>query len=202
LTAIAGATQVLQAGAKENPAERDRFLEHIDRHTTRLTRIARGLLSLARAQSGEPLRLDFAELSPLLEELAREAEPADEVTIEVSCASDLAALCEPDLLREALAALVDNAVDHTQAGTVHLAATEEAGRVTVEVADTGSGILPEHRGRLFEPFYRPQASGNGFGLGLAIASQAVEAMGGTLEIAEAEVGSLFTIRLPSARVVT
>jgi signal transduction histidine kinase len=195
--------QVLQSGAKESPADRDRFLAHIERHAARLSRIARGLLVLARAQSGETVRVEFVELAPLLDELASEARPAEGVTLQVACEPGVAALSDRDLLHEAVAALIDNAVEHTREGRIDVRAGEDNGRVAVEVRDTGPGVLPEHRARLFEPFYRPTASGDGFGLGLAIAAQAIEAMRGELvaDQPDGERGTRFTIRLPSARVV-
>jgi two-component system, OmpR family, phosphate regulon sensor histidine kinase PhoR len=201
LTGIASAVQVLQSGAKEDPVKRDRFLDHIERHTDRLTRVARGLLALARAQSGEPMRLDFVDIRPLFDELAAEATPADDVSIAVDCPVDLAAFCEPDLTHEAVAALLDNAVRHTHHGTIELVGREVEHRVSLEVRDTGPGILPEHRPRLFEPFYRPEETSNGFGLGLAIAAQAIKAMDGEILVTDANPGTRFTIRLPSARVI-
>jgi signal transduction histidine kinase len=201
LTGIASAVQVLQSGAKESADDRDRFLAHIERHTERLTRIARGLLVLARAQSGEAMRLEFVELLPLVEELADGVEVRDGVELVVDCPRGLAAFCEPDLIHEALGAIVDNAVEHTVHGSIALSAREAEDIVAIEVRDTGGGILPEHLPRLFEPFYRPDSSGTGFGLGLAIASQAVAAMDGELRVEDAEGGTRFTIRLPSAKVI-
>ncbi len=203
LTGITTAVEVLQSGAKEVPEDRDRFLEHIERQGARLTRMARGLLVLARAQSGEQLlRLEFVELLPLLESLAASAEPAPGVTVETSCPPSLAALAEPNLVHEALAALVDNAVAHTREGNVRLIAHEAGGRVEIDVLDNGPGILPEHQSRVFEPFYRALELGDGFGLGLAIAAQAAAAMDGELRAAaNPGGGTTFSIRLPSARVM-
>ena len=71
LTTIIGAVEVLQAGAKEDPAERDRFLGHIERESGRLARLARAMLTLARAHSGqEQPRVEAVELAPLLREVA------------------------------------------------------------------------------------------------------------------------------------
>jgi PAS domain S-box-containing protein len=200
LTGIATAVEVLQSGAKNVPDERDRFLGHLEAHSRRLTRIARGLLVLARAQSGETMRLEFVELRPLLAELVQETTPQQGVKLSVECDPSLAALAERDLAREALAAIVENAVEHTYEGSIQLAAAENDGLVRISVTDSGGGILPEHRDRIFEPFYRP-AEGSGFGLGLAIAAQAVRAMDGELFIEDAPGGSRFTVRLPSARIL-
>jgi len=202
LTGITSAVEVLQSGAKESPADRDRFLSHVEQHAARLTRMAHGLLVLARAQAGEVVRLDFVELRPLLEALAAAADPAPEVAVEVSCPTSLAALADGDLLREALASMVENAVTHTHEGSIVLRAFDGDGRVTIQVSDTGAGILPEHLNRIFEPFYRGDGTGQGFGLGLAIAAQALRAMDGELLVmGDPGGGTTFSVRLPSARIV-
>jgi two-component system, OmpR family, phosphate regulon sensor histidine kinase PhoR len=197
LTSIATAIEVLQSGAKEDPAARDRFLSHIDEHAHRLVRIARSLLVLARAQSGEPLRFDSIRIAPLLAELVAETTAAPGVDIVVDCDPQLETFGERDLMQEALSALVDNAVQHTREGTIRVAATASNGHVSITVTDDGGGILPEHRKRIFEPFYRPIATPGGYGLGLAIAAQAIRAMDGDLAAEEAERGARFRITLPS-----
>lgn len=202
LTGIATAVEVLQGGAKDSPEDRDRFLGHLEVHAQRLIRIARGLLVLARAQSGEHLRLEFIELRPLFEELAAQSQPRPGVEISIDCDPALAVLAERDLVHETLAALVDNAVEHTRDGTIELSAAETNGRIAISVTDTGGvGVLPEHRERIFEPFYRPEASGKGFGLGLAIAAQATKAMDGELTVEDADRGARFTVRLMSGRIL-
>jgi PAS domain S-box-containing protein len=203
LAAVTAAIDVLQAGAKDDPQARDRFLDHIAAHAGRMTRLTRGLLVLSRAQAGaQPLRLDLVELRPLLDRLTSQLEPPDGVIVETECPTGLAALGEPDLIEETVWALLDNAVAHTDHGAVRVAAAEVDWQTLIEVSDSGAGILPEHRGRIFEPFYRPWQDGRGFGLGLAIARQAVEAMDGTIEVAGATGGGTrFVVRLPSARLV-
>src|SRR5205823_11056801 len=84
LTTIIGAIEVLQAGAKEDPAERDRFLAHIEREAGRLARLARAMLTLARAHSGQELpRVEAVELGPLLREVAAGLHPHAGVTVDV-----------------------------------------------------------------------------------------------------------------------
>lgn len=198
LTAIATAVEVLQAGAKNVPAERDRFLEHVETHSQRLIRIARGLLVLARAQTGEPMELEVVPIRPLLDELAAEARPRPGVEVSVECGPALSAFGVRDLTHEALAALVENAIEYTKDGAIRLTACTHAGTVAISVTDTGPGVPLEHRERIFEPFFRPTAEGNGFGLGLAIAGQAVRAMDGDLTVDDVGDGARFTIRLASA----
>ena len=202
LAGITAAVETLQAGAKERRAERDRFLAHVETHAARLTRIARGLLVLARAQMGEQVRIDLVELQPLLEQVAAAATPRDGVVVRVECTPGLAAVAAPDLLHEALAALVENAVAHTYDGAIRLAASAHDGRVALAVMDSGPGILPEFRERIFDPFYRVGDDGRGYGLGLAIAAQAVEAMDGEIEVSGAPgEGTTFTMTLRGATVV-
>jgi signal transduction histidine kinase len=199
LTAIAAAVEVLRAGAKDDPVERDRFLGHLERHTSRLTRVARGLLLLARAQSGEELRVGPVELKPVLDQLAAETVAGDEVEITAACGPGVLALAERDLLHEALAALVDNAVEHTVAGGVRLAAAEDAGEVEITISDTGPGIPAAERDRIFEPFFTARGGSDRFGLGLAVTAQAVHTMRGSIRLADSDSGTTFVVRLPRAR---
>ena len=202
LAGIMAAIETLQAGAKERPEDRDRFLTHLETHAARLTRIARGLLVLARAQAGEQLRVDLVQLEPLLAEAVAAADPRAGVAVEAHCEQGLAAVASPELLQETLAALVENAVSHTHAGSIQLSAATQNGSVAVSVTDTGGGILPEFRERVFEPFYRVGDDGRGHGLGLAIAAQAVQAMGGSIEVSGAPgSGTTFTVTLRSGNVL-
>jgi two-component system, OmpR family, phosphate regulon sensor histidine kinase PhoR len=202
LAGIAAAVETLQAGAKEIPEQRDRFLGHVETHADRLSRLARGLLTLARMEMGEPVMVEFVELAPLLDRLTGEAQPPGDVDVVARCPNGLAAIASPDLLREALASLLDNALQHTREGEVSLTAAQENGRVTLSVADAGPGILPEFLDRVFEPFFRLSPSGDGYGLGLAIAAQAVRAMRGEITVSSSVgEGTIFTVTLPSATVV-
>ena len=86
LTTIIGAVEVLQAGAKDDPSQRDRFLGHIEREAGRLARLARALLTLARAHSGqEQPRAEPVELAPLLREVADSLRPHEGVAVEIAC---------------------------------------------------------------------------------------------------------------------
>ncbi len=75
--------------------------------------------------------------------------------------------------------------------------TDAAGRAIIEIADTGSGIAPEHVSRIFDPFFTTKAVGEGTGLGLAICRTIVVSMGGEIEVDTAP-GTTFRVRLPRA----
>jgi PAS domain S-box-containing protein len=198
LAAITSAVEVLQAGAKDTP-DRDLFLKHIEREASRLGRIVRALLTLARAQTRvEPPRMDLIELCPMLERIADRMEPMEGVELVVECPIDLAVLANPDLLEQAVSNVVRNAVKHTTEGSIRLSGSSMNEHVAIRVTDTGSGISGEVLPRVFDRFYHADAKPEGFGLGLAIVDAAVDAMRGRLDV-ESTVGrgTTITITLPS-----
>jgi signal transduction histidine kinase len=100
--------------------------------------------------------------------------------------------------------LVANAARYTTEGLIEIAVTQpREDLVEIEVRDTGSGIPPEHASQVFDRFYRGgERGGDGFGLGLAIARQAVEALGGGVElVSRPGAGTLARVTLAAARVV-
>ncbi len=109
----------------------------------------------------------------------------------------------PDQMGRVWLNLVGNAVQYTPAGgRVTVALDEQGGWAVGTVADTGIGIAPEDRGRIFEEFYRtPQArerEPRGTGLGLPLVKRIVEGHGGTIAVESAlGQGSRFTFRLPA-----
>ena len=205
LAAIVGAVEVLQAGAKDDAEERERFLAHLERQCRRLERLTDALLTLARVQTrSEAPRLEIVELCPLLEEIARALHPVPRVSVEVDCPGEIAAFANRALLEEAIVNLSANAMKYTLRGTVTLAAAEsEPGFVEVAVRDTGRGMKAGDRKRAVERFYRgdDEAKG-GFGLGLAIVAAAADAMGARLEIESApRRGTTVRMTLRAARVL-
>src|SRR5579864_6096449 len=184
LTTIIGAVEVLQAGAKNDAQERDRFLTHIEREAERLARLARALLTLARAHAGqERPRFDAVPLAALLQDLADGTRTGDGVVVAVECPPDLEANVNRDLLEQALRNLADNAVKHTPSGRIVLRAYAAGSAVNVEVEDTGVGMSAETQQHVFDRFYRGQdCDAEGFGLGLAIVRQTVRTLGGHIEL--------------------
>jgi signal transduction histidine kinase len=186
LAAITSAIERLQAGARDVPEKRDRFLGHIQQESTRLNRLASSLLMLARAQTREeaPRREEIA-VRALLEELFAGIEVAEGVDVVVDCPAGLVVSSNRDLLEHALLNLASNAARHTVSGRIRVVARlEDGGSTSIEVEDTGAGIRPEELDRLFDRFYRgpTEEKRSGFGLGLPITKEAVEALGGRIEI--------------------
>ena len=219
LSVIAGAVEMLQAGAKDEPEERDRFLEHIATESSRLGRLARALLLLARAESrAETIRLEPLPLLPLLEDAAASMTARPGVAVEVDCPPELAVEAQAELAEQIVANLAANAAKVTEQGRIVLRGRGLSGNtrrrlhggepeaevpaspaperewVAIEVEDTGPGIDPERREAVFERFY-----GEGFGLGLAIVRQAVRVLGGRVELdSEPGAGTVVRVVLPRA----
>ncbi len=182
VAAIASAVEALELGARDEPAERDRFIGLIGRQAHRLTRLTRSLLVLARAQTREEgMRLVPVELRPFLERVAAE-EPSARVRVEGVEA--LVALAQPDVLDQVVANLVANAIKHAPDGEVVLRTSRNGGgSAVIEVTDRGPGIPAELRARVFDRFYADGGPArDGFGLGLAIARDSAIAMRGRLEL--------------------
>lgn len=198
IAAITSAIEVLQQGAKDRRAERERFLDHIEHASERLTRLTQALLILARAQMGdERPRSEIVPLEPLLKSIA--ATFHGEATIEVSCAPDLAVIANEPLLEQAILNLGQNALKHAS-GRIVLSGEREDGTVMIQVRDEGPGIHPDDTALVFDRFYRRDETA-GFGLGLAIVREAVEALGGGLELDSGPGGTRVSITLPGARLL-
>jgi heavy metal sensor kinase len=206
LTAIRSVGEVGLREARTPAAYRDTIGSMLE-ETDRLTTLVESLLFLSRADSGRTLA--GPERIPLLafssEVAGHLAVLADErrQRIEVEGDASLEAHADPVLLRPALVNVVDNAIKHSPQGAairIVVAATSDT-EVVIAVQDSGPGIPPEHRDRVFERFYRVDEGRardrGGSGLGLAIARWAVEANGGAVEL-ESEMGrgSTFRLRLP------
>jgi signal transduction histidine kinase len=109
----------------------------------------------------------------------------------------------PEKLQRVLFNLIQNAIRHTPAdGSVTVRAQARDGAVEIEVTDTGDGITPADRERVFEPFFRGGAdaarTSSGAGLGLAISRAIVEAHGGRIWLEGGGGGTRVRVRLPAA----
>jgi len=105
-------------------------------------------------------------------------------------------------LEQILVNLLDNAVKYTPAGGRVTVLTDGTGSsVLLSVLDTGPGIEPRHRGRIFERFYRADAGrareDGGTGLGLAIVKHLAQAQGGQVGVESGQGGSRFWVKLPA-----
>ncbi len=172
-----------------------------------LNHLVDDLRTLSLADAGE-LTLNKIALAPgeCLERVAAaNAELAAQrgIRLEVQIAPDLPLVnADRERLVQVLANLVSNALRYTpDGGTITLSGASDGGQVLLRVADTGTGIAPEHLPHVFNRFYRadPARSATGeSGLGLAIAKSLVELQGGAIQ-AQSVVGqgTTFTVALPA-----
>lgn len=164
----------------------------------RMKRMLGRLRSLAHADEDVPLRTELIDLAELTADVVRAyAAPAATSGVELvtDVGTDSHVNADKDLLREAVANLVDNAVRVSPPGAhVTLSVDRGSAGPVIAVADEGPGIEEDRLPRLFERFQR---SDSGSGLGLAIARRVVERHGGTIRVKTARgAGSTFTIELP------
>ena len=195
LSAISSAVEVLQHGAKDSDVDRDRFLEIVERQTTRLTRLVRSLLMLARAQtSAEAVRLEPVPLAPLVKELVASLDdPSARAEL---CCEEVEVVAHPELLRQALENLTANALKHAHGEGLAVRVKHVSDdRVRIEVADRGPGMTSGEAEMVLDRFYRAgAANGEGFGLGLSIVREVVRVMDGMLAI-DSQVGEGTTVSI-------
>ncbi|NJL16147.1 MAG: hypothetical protein HC938_02050 [Nitrospira sp.] len=175
----------------------------------RLIALTRPLLTLAKFTSSKPpVNLVPLALEPLIQEIVDELMLlADDrqITLRFEPHPVPAVLGDAQWLKQALINLLDNALQYTPAsGSVTIRLQTVNQEVSVAVEDTGHGIEPEHIPHLFERFYRTDwaraKDTAGTGLGLPIVKEIMEAHGGGISVtSEVNIGSVFTLRLPTLR---
>lgn len=196
-------TQVAFARRTGEAAERAEALAGAEESTRRLARLAAQLLTLSRAEPGSRRPrdedIDLAQSArQVLEGLAHLAVERD---IDLGLDVNAPAVTRGDgaMMREAVVNLVENALRYTpKGGTVTVTVDGTAGEAVLVVEDSGPGIAPEERDKVFERFYRvPGTPGEGSGIGLSIVREVVDGAGGTLSLGTAAAGGLrVEMRLP------
>ena len=201
LTAIRGHVEALREGIAQDEETREASLRVIGAETDRLTRLVGDVLDLARIDAHQfTLEEEEVELRRLLEQAYESfGEEARRRGIEYECSLDADPVLETDGDRvlQIVSNLLDNAFAWTpDGGRIDLGLSKTNGTIAVSVSDTGPGIGPEERERIFRPFW--SRAGEGTGLGLPIARELANALGGELTL-ESQVGkgSRFELRLPS-----
>ena len=214
LTAIRGYVETLLHTPPTDPQVSTQFLEIIERHSERLSRLTEDLLTLSDLESGKiqlsPQPLDVSQLIQRVFEVFRDQAIKKGVTLTQRLEPGIARLLgDLDRLQQLFINLVDNAIKYTPSGgevslTASLITAQNgAGQIEIAVADTGPGISERDLPRLTERFYRVDKARSrhlgGTGLGLAIVKHIVQAHRGELEIDSLiNKGTTVRIRLPIA----
>ena len=202
LTVIRGNVALLREIPDLSEEERTAALRDIAAESERMSRLVSDMLALARADAGQTVRRERVDLNAIAADVCRQA-PYFNALVEVKLAAaseDVCVLGDPDLLRQLVLILVDNALKYTPAGgSVTVGTQSEMHAVRLIVQDTGIGMREADIANAFNRFYqadRARHSG-GFGLGLSIAKWIVEAHGADLDIKSApDQGTTVTVRLP------
>jgi PAS domain S-box-containing protein len=209
LAAISGWLYTLLDGeAGQLAEEQRRYLAIIQRNSDRLARLVGDLLLLGQIESGrlslELADVDLAQIARDTADLLSGQAAAKRITLTVSAAAPAVMRGDPARLGQVLDNLVTNAIKFTpEEGNVRISVENAGGRCRITVSDTGIGIAPDERARLFERFYRASSATSqgigGTGLGLAISKAVVESHHGTIQLAGRDgPGSAFVVELPLA----
>ncbi|HEY71824.1 MAG: hypothetical protein B6I35_06910 [Anaerolineaceae bacterium 4572_32.2] len=188
----------------------DSLMETMGRSVWRMQRLVETLLDIARLEEGKiALRLAPVDVTALIEEVVTEERHLAEnhgVSLESLLPADIPlAMADRDVVQRMLINLLDNALKFTpRGGRVWVDVQPRGEQIQVEVVDTGPGIPPEERERIFEKFTQAQGQAEprrGLGLGLTFCRMAVEAHGGCIWVEDGLQGrgSCFIFTLPEAQ---
>ena len=184
--------------------ERRAILSDASDEAERMGRLIGDLLSLARADSGARLEFRPVELDALLvDSVRRGRQAATHVRMSMASVEPAVVDGDRDRLRELFEILLDNAARYTpKGGTVAASLAVHDDQAIVRIEDTGIGIGPLDRARIFERLYRGararEMRPSGTGIGLAIARWVVESHAGTIELTDRDGGgTVATVTLPA-----
>jgi len=209
LASIKAFAETLASGGLEDKANRLEFVSEIERNADRMTRLVDDLLQISALEAGRmPPAFESLSLMRVAAEVAAGLKPLAEkkgIVLRLEPFGDLPQVrADRSQLKQVLVNLIDNAIKYGgENGVVRISARSTSDGLTVSVQDTGPGIPPEDRLRVFERFYRVDKARSrelgGTGLGLSIVKHIVELHGGSAGVdAPPEGGSRFHFTLPSA----
>lgn len=202
LTSILGTAEIM-AGGLVKPADIPHFAGNIHREAQRLIGLVNDIIKLSRLDEGGPTgaweTVDLYGQARAISTQLQQAAEKKNVTMELRGGPAMVRGV-PQIVEEILYNLWDNAIAYNRPGgsvTVTVTDTPQGARVTV--SDTGIGIVPEARERVFERFYRVDKShsAGGTGLGLSIVKHGAAYLGASVTLeSEAGKGSTFTVTFP------
>ena len=200
LQGIIGSAELLENGMVR-PEDTARFVGHIRSEAQRLVTLIDDIIRLSQLDEGDEMPTETVDLREIAQEAAEDLRGAAEKKhVSLSLEGEAAPVTGVRrLLYEIVYNLCDNAVKYNvDGGGVSIRVEQDGQTASVTVADTGTGIAPEHQGRIFERFYRvdkshSKASG-GTGLGLSIVKHAVQYHHGSIELQSAP-GKGTTVRV-------
>lgn len=207
LAAVRGYGELYRMGAIQSQEELDDTMGRIEQSATRLGVLVEDLLHLARLDNNEPPTLTDVDLLTLACDGAADAAAIDQhrrirVTgLQAETAPSVIVRGDAARLQQVVMNLVSNVLAHTPStADLTIAVGQDGDFGVLEVRDTGPGIPAADRQRVFERFYRLDASRSrsqgGAGLGMAIVAAIVGSHGGTVELASPPLGTQVVVRIP------
>lgn len=208
LTSIQGFAETLLNPAVKDTNEIRKFVEIIQKHAFRLSRIIEDILTLSRIEKdAEAHQIDLKEDAIFKTvqsavELCHMKAARKNIALTFKCQTEARAMINPDLLEQAIVNLIDNAIRYSDEGlSVDVVVREESKEIIIDVIDKGMGIPEKQISRIFERFYRVDKARSrelgGTGLGLSIVKHISIAHRGRVEVKSVVgKGSTFSIHLP------
>lgn len=179
-------------------------LNRIQNSSQRIAKIVGGLRLFSRDAGNDPMKACPAK--DILQETLQFCQQrfmASSIRLEVENAhSPVQFLCRSTQISQVLLNLLNNAHDAALSAPdpwVRVAIHEENDRAEISVTDSGPGIPPQLREKIFQPFFTTKEIGKGTGLGLSVAKGVIESQGGLLELDESSPHTRFVIRFPNAK---
>ncbi len=203
LSAIRGAAELLEENVP--PEKRKRFLTHIRTEANRIQNIVDRMLTLAALENKKQLaqteRVDLNGLVNGVVESKQSVLPAKEITVTVNIPRDITVIGDPFWLHQAVANLVQNAIDFSRLkGTITVTASSDGRSAQLCIEDNGASIPPYAMNKIFEKFYslkRPDSDRKSTGLGLNLVRQVALLHNGQIELKNlAPVGVRAVLTLP------
>jgi two-component system OmpR family sensor kinase len=202
LTAIRGFAELHRQGAVPDGEKTNELIARIEKESKRMGYLVEDLLMLARMDQSRELVIADVDLSVLLQEAVTSAQVAGpDHVITSNISAGVMTKGDADKIYQVVTNLLANARAHTPAGTsITVSAYKEGADSLVTIADNGPGLTAEDQARIFERFYRVDASRqrnskDGSGLGLSIVDAVMRAHGGDVTVAsELGKGAAFTLR--------
>jgi signal transduction histidine kinase len=193
LSAVVGGSEML--AEFDLPAEQmKQTATHVNRAARRMEELLVEIGQVARAQAGQRTLCDVAGLVHAAVETQEAKAAAQHVTIREAATGNFTVRCERSRVERVLVNLIGNALEvMPEGGEIAIDIAGGEGSVWIEVSDSGPGVPPEIREKLFQPFVTAGKK-NGLGLGLALARQTMLDHGGDLELIEGARGARFRMR--------
>ncbi|MGE5173865.1 MAG: sodium:solute symporter family transporter [Betaproteobacteria bacterium] len=173
-------------------------LSTINQHVHRIARIVRNLGDFARLYPRQKVPTSLKDILENTLNLVRYDKNFRKIEIHTDVQDTPALKIDPDQIQQVFLNLILNARDAMpEGGSLDISIRQSDGNIEMRFADTGCGIDPEVRDKVFDPFFSTKGPAKGTGLGLSICYSIVKDHGGTIEIdSDQDKGTRFTIRIP------